>query len=450
MNYIECLIYKWDIIKLNDKYIVYGFGHNEKNKTIAIKVENFLSYVYVEKNKINNYKNLLKNNVRITLCKKRKLHNYHLGYQDFLKIESSNPKIISLIEKNNNIEKNINTYLKFLTFCKIKGTGWFKINNPKINNNKKEALVDYEYSVKCEDILEIEKDIITNPLILAIDIECYSTNINSLPDFNNPNDVIFMISLVTKNTKYLLCLWDSESDLELHNVIFKKYNNELDLIKGYFETINEINPDIIIGYNILNFDFKYMSERFNNNELPNSSKLTKIGKTTKINMNWYSSAFGINEFVIFNTEGRCVVDIYQFIKRNYKLDEYSLDFVSNYFINKNKKNLPIKDLFNYYKNNDKSSMKKIAKYCLEDSNLLIEIFNKLSIWVSLLQLSSISCIPIQDITTRGQEYIVKPSLYKLCHEYDILIDDAKNYDESYNYKGATVFERYKNKIRNYF
>lgn len=437
---MECLIYKWDIIKIKDRYLVYGFGHDIDNNSIAIKIDDFHSYVYIEKNKIYNYKNLIKNNnTKISLCKKRKLRNYDLGYQEFIKIESNNSKIIDIIEKSNNIENNINLYIKFLIYCKIQGTGWLKINNPVLIEKNDDVSVDYQYSAKCENIKDFKKEIITSPLILAIDIECYSTNINSLPDSNNPDDVIFMISFVTKNNKYLLYLWDNEENLESHDIIFKKYNNENDLIKGYFQMINEINPDVIIGYNILNFDFKYISERFGNS-IPNTSKLMNIGKTIKRNMKWSSSAFGINEFVIFDTEGRCVVDIYQFIKRNYKLDQYSLNFVSNYFIHKNKKELPIKDLFCYYKKNDKKSIKKIAEYCLEDSVLLIEIFDKLSIWITLIQLSNISCTPIQDITIRGQEYIVKPTFYKLCNKYNILIDNVNNSYNNYNYKGATVLE----------
>lgn len=437
---IECLIYKWDIIKNDNKYIVYGFGHDNNNKTVAIRINDFKSYAYIE-NDIEKIKYILQkiniNEITLSKINKKRLHNYNLGYQEYIKIESNNPKIIDFVTNNTKFEKNINLYLKFLTFCNIQGTGWIKIPNKILHN--KEANVDHEYVVKYSDIKDFKKDAISKPNILAVDIECYSSNNNSLPDSNNPNDVIFMISLVTRNKKYILYLWNKEENIETYNVNYIKYDNEINLLKGYFDIINEINPDIIIGYNILNFDFKYISERYKGNKIPNYSKLVKIGKTKEIKTKWSSSAFGNNDLVIFDSSGRTVIDIYQFIKRYYRLDKYSLNYVSNHFINKSKIDLPIKDLFNYFKKNDKESIIKIAEYCLEDSNILIDLFDNLSIWIALMQLSNISHTPIQDITTRGQEYILKPKFYKICNKLNIIIDQ-NNYSYIDEYQGATVLE----------
>ena len=100
---IECLIYKWDIIKNNSKYIVYGFGHDNNNKTIAIRINDFKSYAYIENN-IEKIKYILQkiniNEITLSKIKKKRLHNYNLDYKEYIKIEYNNANIIDFFTNN--------------------------------------------------------------------------------------------------------------------------------------------------------------------------------------------------------------------------------------------------------------------------------------------------------------------------------------------------------------
>jgi DNA polymerase delta subunit 1 len=366
---IECLIYKWDILEIENKIVAYGFGHDIHNNTVSIRVDGFRPYIYIEKEKfLEDYKksSYKYNKCDIINCNVKLLHNYYLGEQNMFKIYFQNIKQMNNIFSNICFEKNINIYTKFITECNIDGTGWVQISN--IIKEDKNTNCMNEYIINYKNIQSIKKDHISNPKVLSVDIECYSSDNRSFPKVNNPDDVIFMISLITESNKYLLYLYDNEANIDLDDVIMIKFKNEQDLIKGYFDMINLINPDIIIGYNILNFDFKYIIERYKN-KLINTSKLKKYGNTYVKKIKWSSSAYKANEFFLINTEGRCVIDIYQFIKRNYNLEQYSLEYVTNYFIKESKINLSTKELFENYKNNDIISMRKICEYCIKDSCL---------------------------------------------------------------------------------
>lgn len=133
---------------------------------------------------------------------------------------------------------------------------------------------------------------------------------------------------------------------------------EKELIKKWVEIINNINPDIITGYNILGFDFNYLYYRaieLNCVEyLCNLGKLVEPIKECEFDENgcckthWIkktlsSSALGDNFLKYINTEGRVIIDLMKVIQSGHNLDTYKLDNVSSHFINGKIKNINILD-----------------------------------------------------------------------------------------------------------
>ena len=49
--------------------------------------------------------------------------------------------------------------------------------------------------------------------------------------------------------------------LDEFNITVDECDSESDLLLKWVERINEKNPDMITGYNIFGFDFKYIDER---------------------------------------------------------------------------------------------------------------------------------------------------------------------------------------------
>ena len=54
---------------------------------------------------------------------------------------------------------------------------------------------------------------------------------------------------------------DPDQKITGEDVIIKRFPNEQDLLIGYKDLIQEENPNIIVGYNILGFDIPYMIAR---------------------------------------------------------------------------------------------------------------------------------------------------------------------------------------------
>ena len=106
---------------------------------------------------------------------------------------------------------------------------------------------------------------------------------------------------------------------------------------------------------------------------------------------WSSSAYGNQTFQFLDAEGRLYVDLLPLVKRDYKMDNYKLKTISTHFLGSTKDPLSVKGIFKCYrigiKHKDgvyskqaKKAMGIVGKYCVQDSALVVRLFNKLQTW----------------------------------------------------------------------
>jgi DNA polymerase elongation subunit (family B) len=110
---------------------------------------------------------------------------------------------------------------------------------------------------------------------------------------------------------------------------------EAALIRGWCKTIEEQDPDIMMGYNIFGFDEKYLWDRAQVNRCTRA--LQAFGRTTDKPVRLQekklsSSAMGDNTFYVITGDGRLHIDLLAYVRRNAVLESYSLDNVTATFM----------------------------------------------------------------------------------------------------------------------
>ena len=124
------------------------------------------------------------------------------------------------------------------------------------------------------------------------------------------------------------------------------YDEERDLLMGWTEMMREQHPDILIGYNIFGFDWKFMCDRaqelecfkpgFGDNKSDEDIWFTelsrnkdqicrKIEKEIKI-------ASGTHQLTYMETPGIIQIDLYNYFRREVNLGSYKLNNVASHFI----------------------------------------------------------------------------------------------------------------------
>ena len=82
----------------------------------------------------------------------------------------------------------------------------------------------------------------------------------------------------------------------------------------------------------------------------------------------------------------------------------------------------------------------IAKYCLQDCNLLHTIFNKLDFMTGYIEMAKLCSVPIDYLVRRGQGIKLTSYISKKCREKGVLMPVIEKNTSNTGYEGAIVLE----------
>lgn len=457
------------------------YGIDEKNNNICLKIKDFYPYCYVEipdkdisgkdvkldKQYLTKIINIISgwmatekhNPIKtVEVLDKKKLYYAHIDTKThkhktfkFLKISFVSDKyrrnLKYLLEKAEKIrelgnircivhEYNADPLLQYRSIYDIPSAGWVVILGEK-EVKKIITNCDFEYKVSAKNIKKVDnKTLIPKAKLLSFDIEVYSDNPNKMPRAEHLPDEIFQISCViaiqgdtNSHRKILLTLGTPDKKEVGDDIEVREFKNESKLLIGFTDLINKENPNILMGYNIFMFDNRYMYTRSNMRGCFEYLKQGFLKEVTCeiVELDWASSAYGTQKIYYLETEGRIFVDLLPVIRRDYNLDNYKLKTVSTLFIGATKDPLTHKDIFKSYEDGVKfktgnKSLGVCGKYCVQDSYLVLKLFEKLQLWYGLTEQANIFNVPIPYLYTKGQQIKVYSQIYKLCIKNSIVLE----------------------------
>ena len=89
-------------------------------------------------------------------------------------------------------------------------------------------------------------------------------------------------------------------------------------------------------------------------------------------------------------------------------------------------------------NGSSSDRARVAKYCIQDCNLVHHLMNKIDVITGYVEMSSICSVPISFLVFRGQGIKLTSYVAKKCREKDTLMPDLDKTGEADGYEGAIV------------
>jgi len=150
-------------------------------------------------------------------------------------------------------------------------------------------------------------------------------------------------------------------------------DNEQQLLTTLIEWIKQHDPDIFIGWNVINFDFNLLQKRCDLHGIA-----FKIGRNNKC-PRWRTRSAGgsQNEQKFIDIGGRVVLDGIDLLKNaTYSFPSFSLDFVANALLGKGKKVDDVDNRVQEISDNFHHDKLALAVYNLEDCRLVTLIFEK--------------------------------------------------------------------------
>jgi DNA polymerase delta subunit 1 len=408
-------------------------------------------------------------------------------------------------------EISISVIRKFLSLKKCRYSQWFTVNAVQATDDDKISSLEQEYLAHWKEITPIPpeetKSLVSKPRLLSFDIETYSDKHNAMPKDSNSKHVVFAISVIFQQLgilesrkKYILVYGDCN---DIDGVVVIRCMSEIEMIDKFEQLVTELNPEIMMGYNIFSYDYPYLDTRIKRRLLQWKNLGRIVGKPSIMidPIRWESGAYGHQYIQYLNMDGRISVDMLPLIRREHKLDKYSLDFVSRHFLKKGKHDVSARQMFQIFelmqtaskakvsicqkynlsdcnflseeKSNEnsnvensnvensnekteeqnkkeeinkirvqyqtaKESMTRVMAYCVQDSELVIELFEKTNAWISLVEMSNIVGVTIMDLYTHGQQVRCISQLYDLASSKGYILTTREQ--TAVKFSGGFVYE----------
>lgn len=222
---------------------------------------------------------------------------------------------------------------------------------------------------------------------------------------------------------------------------------EKEVIIEWKKMLAELNPDVLIGYNIFGFDMSYLWDRTIELGINDTFAMGLGRQITKKcilkEQTLSSSALGDNTLKYFDMDGIVIIDLLKVMQKDFKLDSYKLDNVASIYIGDKKDDLKPRELFEKYRGNSADRC-VIAKYCVQDCALVNRLLHKLKILENNIGMGNVCLVPLNFLFRRGQGIKVFSLITKQCMDKGLVIPVINSYDNAYldtdGYEGAVVLD----------
>lgn len=313
-----------------------------------------------------------------------------------------------------------------------------------------EADVRFEYRFMMDNSIKGTTDIIGKPVkTLGLTDETYDVDVLFLnPKYNDAwyEPKLSVLSFDIETDRYAKRLFSiaiyhvqTNGNIVTENIIVKdknvtnaKHFSEKEALEYFAQKVKEVDPDIITGWNVVDFDFKVLQEKFREHKIP-----FELGR-----INWSSRITIMNDFMKTSKAdipGRMVVDGIDILKNNFiKLTDYKLDTAASEILNDKKLINDVETKVETIERMYEEQPEKLVEYNAKDAELVINILNNKNLIELIIKRSMLTGMPLDriqaSVATLDSVYI------RAARKKKIVCSSVNTQDKTAPGKGGYVME----------
>lgn len=212
--------------------------------------------------------------------------------------------------------------------------------------------------------------------VLSLDIEC--------SEKGELYSVGLALSKNLHNSELVIMIGNRDHDPDTSCSYLQWVENETDLLLALNDTIKSMDPDIVVGWNVINFDFKILVER------AEVCKIKLNFSRDDSDVTWRPGRNDSNQSFV-RIAGRVVIDGIDALKTaTYQFDSFSLESVSQSLLGKGKKTNQVDSRMAEINHDFIHNKVKLARYNIQDCHLVLEIFAATNLFDYLILRSQIT------------------------------------------------------------
>jgi len=442
-----------DYVLLNSSPLIRLFGKTKEGETVCTFFKDFYPYFFIQprEGKEDEVINFLQKNfkdqiISISQVSKFLPFGYSKEKAKLLKITIKDPSKVpklreELREKKNLIENifeaDILFKYRFMADFSLSGLGWVKVKGKFVDTNSVKA----KKTIEAEEIESVSLDENAPLKFLSIDIEVLPQEglpdpkrdpiiligLSFYPSFKDLNTLVLVSKIVRKKNSDIIC-----------------FENEEKMLEEFKRIVEEFDPDIIVGYNINNFDLPYLLKRM---------QVNKIGKNLGRCNDKGASSKALGAKNKNYVPGRIIADVYELVKEYVgkgllRLKRYGLGDVSKALLNEDKIDIKHSEIKKYW-NGSEDQVNNLINYTRKDAMLALRILLQKKMLDKFIEISKVCGLLLQDVLDSGESSRIENLLLREFNKRNFVIpckptakEIAKRNEEriAKGFKGALVLE----------
>lgn len=282
--------------------------------------------------------------------------------------------------------------------------------------------------LKADQVKQFSDETLTEPKILAFDIETYNPAGKVIAPDRFP---VVMLAFYGKDFKKVITWKRFTSNLDELEVV----TGEAELLERFKEVVNEYKPDILCGYFSDGFDLPYLKARADKHRI----KLD-IG----LDYSEFDASGGREGSV--EIAGICHLDVFKFVikvlSKKLETDTFGLDEVAEEILGEKKIPVNMDALADAW-DNASEKLDEFAKYNLQDAYLTYNLCERSL--PNVIEFVKIISLPPFDATRMAFSQFVEWYLLKQAFQFGEVAPNKPHHDElnkrkASTYQGGFVFE----------
>nr|CAD7459495.1 unnamed protein product [Timema tahoe] len=339
--------------------------------------------------------------------------------------------------------------MRFMVDTGVVGCSWVELPAGKYQlreKSKKVSRCQLEADISWEEFVshapEGEWSKVAPFRILSFDIECAGRKgIFPEPDHDPVIQIANMVVRQGDHEPFIRNVFTLDTCAPIVGSQVLSFTVEREMLEKWAEFVRELDPDILTGYNINNFDFPYLINRAKHLKVKNFTYLGRIKDIQSVikEQMFQSKQMGRRENKSVNFEGRVPFDLFLVLVRDYKLRSYTLNSVSYHFLQEQKEDVH-HNIITDLQNGNPQTRRRLAVYCLKDAYLPLRLLDKLMCIINYMEMARVTGVSLSSLLTRGQQIKVVSQLLRKARESGYLMPAYQGGVQEEQFEGATVIE----------
>ncbi|XP_063063465.1 DNA polymerase alpha catalytic subunit [Engraulis encrasicolus] len=328
---------------------------------------------------------------------------------------------------------NTSSLEHFLLSRRIRGPCWLDIKTPQLTNQAL-SWCKVEAQVLKSELVSVVKDLPPPPLVVMS---------ISLKTVQNPkthhNEIVSLAALVHHNfhldkapprppfqnhfcvvSKPNDCIfpYDFKEAVKKKNAKVEIAGTERALLGFLLAKMHKIDPDVLVGHDILGFDLEVLLQRMQHCKVPHWSK---IGRLRRVNMPKLGGRSGFAEKSA--TCGRLVCDVEISAKELIRCKSYHLTELTAQVLKTERAVIPQENIRNFY--GDSQHLLYVLELTWMDAKLILQIMCELNVLPLALQITNIAGNVMSRTLMGGRAERNEFLLLHAFHEKDYIVPDKQ-------------------------